>query len=311
MSSPVFVCGATGTQGGSVARHLRKADTPIHALVRDPSSPKAKALEAMGVTIFPGSWDDKNALEPALAGTKSAFLNFMPLLADPRKELRDAETVLAVAKSAGVKHIVYSGIFGLEKAARSMSDTDLEGIGSRIFQTKRDIVDAVVSAGFETRTILLVGKFMSDFYGPKVHWFGDLSKTGVFETALLEGQAIPFVDADDIGAFGAAALTNPEKFAGQNVEVNTEVLTPDEAVTMLSQAVGKKMSVRFMSQAEADEKRKTDVFIQAQVGSRGIGELCSMDRVRSWGVPVGSFRNFLEREKAVLEETYAGLTDVN
>lgn len=312
MSSPVFVCGATGAQGGgSVARHLRKAGIPVHALVRDPSSPKARSLEAIGVTIFPGSWDDKDALTPALEGTKSAFLNFTPSFADPRKEVRDAETVLALAKGAGVKHIVYSGIFGLEEAASSFSDADLNGIGSKIFQTKRDIVDAVVSAGFGSYTILLVGKFMNDFYGPQAQWFGDLSKTGVFETALREGQAIPFVDPDDIGAFGTAALMDPEKFAGHSVEVNTEMLTPEDAIAMLSAAVEKKMSVRFLSEAEIDERRKADIFIQAQVAMREIGKLDSMDRVRAWGVPVGSFRNFLEREKVVLDETYAGLPNVN
>ncbi|MBE3045334.1 NmrA family NAD(P)-binding protein [Candidatus Bathyarchaeota archaeon] len=311
MSSPVFVCGATGTQGGHVARHLRKAGIPVHALVRDPLSPQSKALEAIGVTIFPGSWDDKDALTPALEGTESAFLNFIPSLADPRKELRDAEAVLAVAKSSGVKHIVYSGILGLEEAASSLSsNSEPNGIGLQIFQTKRDILEAVVSAGFGSYTVLLVGKFMNDFYGNAVHWFGDLSKTGVFETALLEGEGIPFVDPDDIGAFGAAALLDPKKFAGQSVEVYTEMLAPEKAIAMLSEALGKKMSVRFMSEEEVDEKRKADVFIMAQVAMRELAKLDSMDRVRSWGVPVGSFGNFLERERAVLEETYALLPDV-
>ena len=310
MFSPVFVCGATGTQGGYVARHLRKAGIPVHALVRDPSSPQSKALEAIGVTIFLGSWDDKDALERALKGTEAAFLNFIPSLTDPRKELRDAETVLAVAKSSGVKHIVYSDILGLEEAASSLSsNSDQNGIGLQIFQTKREIVHAVVSSGL-SYTVLLVGKFMNDFYGKAVHWFGDLSKTGVFETALLEGQGIPFVDPDDIGAFGAAALLDPGKFAGQTVEVKTEMLAPEKAIAMLSEAVGKKMSVRFMTEAEVDEKRKADVFIMAQVAMRELAKLDSMDRVRSWGVPVGSFGNFLERERAVLEETYALLPDV-
>ena len=142
-------------------------------------------------------------------------------------------------------------------------------------------------------------------------WFGDLTKTGVFETALLEGQDVPFVDPYDIGAFGAAALTSPEKFAGQSVEIITEYLTPDDAIGLLGGAVGKNLSVKYLSEAEVEERAKVEVFLQAQYVVRGQVGLASAEQVRSWGVPVGSFKSFLEREQDVLKETFAGVPHAN
>ncbi|KAL2109132.1 hypothetical protein VUR80DRAFT_2930 [Thermomyces stellatus] len=312
MTDPVLVLGATGTQGGSVARHLRKAGIPVHALVRDPSSTKAKALESLGVVLFKGSWDDTEALALALKGTKAAFLNFYPSLTDLRQELRDAETVLAAAKAAGVKHIVYSGLLGIDTILASLpSDLGSNAFMAPWFQTKKDTIDAVVSAGFEMHTILLPGKFMSDFYTDGGIWYGDLSKTGVFETTIRPEEKIHFVDPDDIGALAAAAFTDTGKFAGQTVDVVTEVLSADEAIRRLSEATGKKMNVRYLSDTEVEERVKVNVLAVAQLMTGAISEVTNMDKVKAWGVPVGSFANFLERESATLKETYSGLPDAN
>lgn len=309
MPSSVFVLGATGTQGGSVARHLRKANVPVHALVRDPSSAKAKALEDLGVTVFHGSWDDPTALKAALKDTKAAFLNFMPCFTDPRQELRDAQTVLAAAKDSGVEHIVYSGSFGVEKGLSIASDMNPNGLAPQIYKTKMEIQNTVMSVDFATFTILRPSLFMSNFFGSASVWYGNLTKTGVFETALRKGVTIPYVDPDDIGAFGAAALTDPKRFAGQKVDVHTEMLTPEDAISMLAEVTGKKLGVRFMSDEEMGDRSKVDVFTQAQITMRGLAGFASMDTVTGWGVPVGSFRKFLEREKAALGETYAQIPD--
>ena len=51
---PVLVIGGTGKQGGAVARELLATGTPVRALVRDPHSERAKALEATGATLVTG-----------------------------------------------------------------------------------------------------------------------------------------------------------------------------------------------------------------------------------------------------------------
>jgi len=47
---PILVSGATGQQGGAVARRLLAAGFPVRALTRDPETPAAQALAARGAT---------------------------------------------------------------------------------------------------------------------------------------------------------------------------------------------------------------------------------------------------------------------
>ena len=76
MTQPkVFVCGITGTQGGAVARRLLSENVAVTALVRDPSSPQAQSIEALGAKLFPGNFDDTSALEQAMAGCTAAFIS--------------------------------------------------------------------------------------------------------------------------------------------------------------------------------------------------------------------------------------------
>lgn len=308
MPVPVFVCGATGVQGSAVARHLRMADVPVHALVRDPSSARAKDLQSIGITLFPGSYDDDAALGGALKDTQAAFLNFVPNLADATQELRHAKAVLSAAKEAGVKHVVHSSSYGIDENAPPPPGQDPDGIVAKVYKAKKDIVHTVCSAGFDSYTILRPAKFLSDLYGPGAIWFGGLSKTGTFETALRKGERAPWVDADDIGAFGAAALLDPERFDGKRVGIFTEMLAIEDVVGLLGEATGTKLGVRFLDEVEVEERRKKgDILIEAQIGMRGMGEGASREEVEAWGVPLGSFRGFLEKERAQLLETYGHL----
>lgn len=304
MSGPVFVCGATGTQGGAVARHLRKANATVHALVRHGSN--ADALIENGIRVFRGSYDDVDSLKAALSGVTTAFLNFSPSFSDFEEELRHAKTLVSAARGAGVQHIVYSSSFGLEEDEPSRPGLDPNGIVAKIYRIKRDVTREMTT--YPSYTILRPAKFLSDLIGPAARWFGDLTTTGVFETALLQGAAGPYVDNDDIGAFGAAALLNPETFAGQRVDVFTELITPEDLISRLGQVVGKKMSVRFLSEKEVEEGKKTNILLEAQISMREKSSLADMDKVKSWGVPVGSYTIFLEREKERLQATYTNLS---
>ena len=73
---PAFlVSGATGHQGGAVARELLKARAKVHALVRDPTKPASRELEALGATLFIGDFGDVEAITKAAAGVKGIFVS--------------------------------------------------------------------------------------------------------------------------------------------------------------------------------------------------------------------------------------------
>ncbi len=64
----VLVLGATGQQGGATARELVRRGRSTAALVRDPESPKAQELAALGVRLVRGDMDDEASLRAAMEG---------------------------------------------------------------------------------------------------------------------------------------------------------------------------------------------------------------------------------------------------
>jgi len=61
----ILVSGATGQQGGAVARELLTRGYPIRALTRNPESPSAGELAKLGAELFQGDLDDAASLEKA------------------------------------------------------------------------------------------------------------------------------------------------------------------------------------------------------------------------------------------------------
>ena len=67
-SFEVLVTGATGQQGGAVARRLLKKGHRVRAFTRKPDSPAAKELEQLGAELAIGNFDDLASIERAAEG---------------------------------------------------------------------------------------------------------------------------------------------------------------------------------------------------------------------------------------------------
>lgn len=69
----ICVVGATGNQGGSVARRFRAAGYRVRGLSRNPSSPAAQKLVAEGIEVVAADLDDVSTLIPAFKGANLIF----------------------------------------------------------------------------------------------------------------------------------------------------------------------------------------------------------------------------------------------
>ena len=70
---PILVFGATGRQGGSVAKALMKAGWPVRALVRNSTGAASLELQAAGIELVEGSFDDMAAIRAAMTGAYGVF----------------------------------------------------------------------------------------------------------------------------------------------------------------------------------------------------------------------------------------------
>ncbi len=73
MEQLFLVTGATGRQGGAVARRLLKRLQRVRALTRDPEKPAARVLGGMGAELTRGDLDDRPSVERALEGAYGVF----------------------------------------------------------------------------------------------------------------------------------------------------------------------------------------------------------------------------------------------
>jgi hypothetical protein len=78
----------------------------------------------------------------------------------------------------------------------------------------------------------------------------ELSSKGVIAHIYEEGTKMPHVDAIDVGKFAAAALLEPEKFRGEEIELGSENLTVDEVVGKMKAIGGVEVGVRKRSEEE-------------------------------------------------------------
>jgi len=123
----IAVTGATGRQGGAVARNLMADGWRVRALTRKPDSGRAQALAAAGAVVVAADMEAPHTLIPAMRGVYGVFSVQNPRIAGEEGEVRQGRNVADVALRAGVEHIVYgSAGLGISGTGVGSWDSKLE-----------------------------------------------------------------------------------------------------------------------------------------------------------------------------------------
>ncbi|HSQ65206.1 MAG TPA: NmrA family NAD(P)-binding protein [Polyangiaceae bacterium] len=224
MSKPltVLVTGATGKQGGGVARRLLERGHQVRAFTRKADSPAAKALAGLGAQLATGSLDDRAALDRAAAGVDAVFAMSTPFEAGMEAETRQGVTVADAAKAAGA-YLVYTSVGSADKKT-----------GIPHFDSKYEVEKHIAKIGAKASIVAPV-YFMEN----ATAFSRDQLREGVYATPLTAGRKLAQVAVADIAAYAVLALENPERFAGKRVDIAGDDVSGDEAVEILSRVTGK------------------------------------------------------------------------
>lgn len=220
----IAVTGATGQQGGAVARKLLADGWKVRALTRDVDKPTAQELKALGAEIVPGDMDDRAQLDAAFKGAYGVFSvqNFWLPNVGFEGEIRQGKNVADAAKAAGVKHLVYSSVGAAHR-----------GMGQKHFESKW-IIEQYIHSLDVPYTILRPAFFMDNH-----NWSRAYILNGVFTgKGLRPEKEIQSIAVEDIGVFAALAFANRDEFLGKTIELAGDALTESQIADTFTKVIG-------------------------------------------------------------------------
>jgi uncharacterized protein YbjT (DUF2867 family) len=195
----IAVIGATGQQGGAVARALQaQGQFKVRALTRNPGKHRGLADEVVEADL-----DRAETLKAAFEGAYGVFLvtNAWGPGAD---ELKQATAAVQAAKEAGIKHFVWSTL------------SDVEAIsGGKLhvphFTDKAKIDRIVKDAGFAHHTFVIAPFFYQNVVGasaPQKQADGTLGWALPIDPTV---RCIHMGDIRELGAIVAGAFARPDE----------------------------------------------------------------------------------------------------
>jgi uncharacterized protein YbjT (DUF2867 family) len=108
----IAVVGATGAQGGGLVRAILAdpdGEFLVRAITRNANSDKAREVARLGAEVATADIDNEESIKKALQGVYGTFLvTFFWARLSPEREKAEARNLARAAKSAGVKHVIWS-----------------------------------------------------------------------------------------------------------------------------------------------------------------------------------------------------------
>jgi uncharacterized protein YbjT (DUF2867 family) len=220
----ILVTGATGRQGGAVARCLLDSGFNVRFLTRELSKPAAQSLIGAGATGVLGDLDNESSLRPAIEGVYGVFSVQDSHEHGPLVEIEQGKRLADLAREYGAQHFVYTSVGAADR-----------NTGIPFFDSKWEIESHIRSLGLRY-TILRPVFFMENLLGPQM-W--SQIESGKLMLGLHPNVPLQFIAVRDIGAFACLAFSKPGEWVGKEIEIAGDELTPTQCVEHFSRALGR------------------------------------------------------------------------
>lgn len=225
----ILVAGATGAVGRHLVLELKTRRAALRVLTRDPG--KARALLGP-VDCAVGDVTRPETVAKALSGVEAAFL-LSPL--DPGLAAWESAFARA-AKKSGVKRLVKLSVLGADPRSPAA-----------VARWHGEAEEVVARAGVPL-VLLRPAALYQNLLGS-----ADSIRRGALSAPMGDAR-VAMVDARDVGAAAAAALTGPPSFEGSTLTLTGPApASYAEAVATLSRVLGR--PVAYVDVAPDDARR--------------------------------------------------------
>jgi len=219
----VLVTGATGQQGGAVARSLLERGHQVVALTRNASGDAARKLADSGAAIVAGDFETPETLQSAVAGVDTVFLMGNSWETGPEGETRQGVNAVDALAATGVGHVIYSSVASADKAT-----------GIPHFDSKYAVEQRLVASGLPY-TISAPVAFMDNL----VTRGRDALAAGRVALALPPERDLQQIAVDDIGAFVASLAERRAAVFGRRIDIAGDAIGGKDMAAVLSRAGGR------------------------------------------------------------------------
>lgn len=240
----ILVFGATGNQGGAVAKLLLQhpKDYVVRFVTRDPNSHAAKTLAAQGAEIAKGDLTDPSSLAPAFVGCWGVFgvTNFYDakIKDDPGSEEQQGKNMVDAAAAAGtVECLLWSTL---------PSSKQISGgrFISQIYEGKHRVDDYIRRQNFPA-CFLYTGNFYENMILRSHICFSAVSDTVEFRQPIVEADtqlAMLFVEKD-LSAIAKAVFdqwdSKKEELTHKYLYCCNARVSPNDIIACVERVTGK------------------------------------------------------------------------
>ena len=224
----IFVTGGTGNQGGAVARNLIEQGFTVKVLTRNPTSIKSEILKKMNIEVVKGDLNNADTYGEYLKNVYGIF-SVQTFENGVEKEINQGITLATLAKEFGIKHFLYSSVFG----------ADLN-TGVAHMESKFKIENHIKQIGLPF-TIIRPTSLFENFLIPQV-------KKGILKGKLVQAihrnTVLQYIAAEDIGKAAAKIFQESEMYLGKTIPLATEQLSTQEVADKFSEVLNKKIEYK-------------------------------------------------------------------
>jgi len=241
MKPVISVLGATGGQGGAVARALLATKQyQVRALTRNTSSEAAKQLAAQGAVLVHGNINSRADLDKFFAGAYGVFAvtNFWDsdiFPGDITKEQRQGYEIVDAAAAAKVSHLVWSSLHDV--------NTISGGRVPAIHYTGKNRVEEYARVRYPQlhATFFYAGFYASNLlnfpvFSPQKQPDGSL----VLALPVPRNTRLPIFDVEDSGPVVAHVFAHRDAFKNRRVLCGGYYMTVEEIAATIAKVSGKK-----------------------------------------------------------------------
>ncbi|KAF4993234.1 hypothetical protein FGRMN_6598 [Fusarium graminum] len=321
----IAVVGATGVQGGSVAKtFLELPGWHVRALTRGSTSPKAQALQNLGAEIVEADMADAESLVKAFDGAHAIFVNtdfwapYMSALADGKdqatsqqigydtEELHVKNATYAASKTSTLEKYIYSALGPMKEVSKGKYPHchHWETKAAAVKYIKNEMPDLTKKTSF-----IYLGAYATNaFLYPKKD-----SETGEYVLAVPATNNLKFPIIDTEGSTGpfVRALVEDEHVGTKLLAYDSELVVT-EIIDIWSKVTGKE--ARFQQMTEEEMHQKTGLPYEVLDGpaymneygyTEGIEGVITPDQLRK-PIKTPSFEEYLRKQDAesLLSFTY-------